>query len=61
MYSTPVPVLLAEADEIPLALRRSLLSNRFIFRNFGWNENSLMKSTGPIGRYWEKSGQGLFA
>ena len=39
---TPTSVLLSEAEEPPLSLRRSLLSSRFILRNFSWRGSPLI-------------------
>ena len=36
MRTTPTSVLLSQAGEPPLSLSRSLLSGRFILRNFAW-------------------------
>ncbi|XP_033218390.1 uncharacterized protein LOC117173852 [Belonocnema kinseyi] len=43
MSSTPISVLPSEAAETPLSLRRSLLVNRFILRNFCWNASLLAR------------------
>ena len=42
MRSTPTSVLLSEAGEPPLSLRRSLLSSRFVLRNYSWWGNPLL-------------------
>ena len=42
MRTTPTSVLLSEAGEPPLSLRRSLLSGRFILRNFSWRGSPLI-------------------
>ena len=42
MRTTPTSVLLSEAGESPLSLRRSLLSGRFILRNFSWMGSPLI-------------------
>ena len=42
MRSTPIAILLSEAGEPPLWLRRHLLCNRFIARNFSWRVNPLI-------------------
>ena len=42
MRSNPTSVLLSEAGEPPLSLRRSLLSSRFVIRNFSWWGNPLL-------------------
>ena len=42
MRSTPIAILLSEAGEPPLWLRRHLLSNRLIVRNFSWRGNPLI-------------------
>lgn len=42
MRSTPIIILLSEAAEVPLSVRRSLLESRFILRNFSWNGNALV-------------------
>ena len=42
MRPTPISILLSEAGEPPLWLRRHLLCNRFIARNFSWRGNPLI-------------------
>ncbi|XP_033231640.1 uncharacterized protein LOC117182647 [Belonocnema kinseyi] len=42
MSSIPIPILLSEAGEVSLSLRRSHLANRYILRNFCWNDNPLV-------------------
>ena len=42
MRLTPIPVLLLEANEPPLGLRRWLLANHFMARNFMWRNNPLI-------------------
>ena len=42
MRTIPTSMLLSEAGEPPLSLHRSLLSNRFILRNFSWRRNPLL-------------------
>ena len=42
MRTTPTSVLHSEVGEPPLSLRRSLLSVRFIQRNFYWRESPLI-------------------
>ena len=42
MLSTPVAVLLSVANEPPLALRHTLLANRFILRNVSWRGSPLI-------------------
>lgn len=37
MRSTPVPVLLSEANETSLGIRRTLLIRNVILRNFTWS------------------------
>ena len=38
-HTTPISILLSESGEPPLELRRHLLNNRFIIRNFSWRDN----------------------
>lgn len=42
MKSTPFFLLLLEADETPLSIRRAFLSNSFLVRNLSWSENPLI-------------------
>ena len=42
MRSTPVSILLSEANEPPLGLRRSLLGGRFILRHMSWRDSPLI-------------------
>ena len=42
MRSTATSVLLSEAGEPPLFLRRALLSSRFVLRNYSWWGNPLL-------------------
>lgn len=42
MSTTPIPVLLSESGEIPLAYRRKMLTQRFIIKNYLWRSNPLI-------------------
>ena len=42
MRSTPFAILLSEANETPLGLRRSLLGGRFILRHAAWRDSLLV-------------------
>ena len=48
MRFTPISILLSELGEPPLEVRRHLLNNRFVIRNFSWRGNPLIPKLEPL-------------
>lgn len=42
MRTTPIPILLAEANEPPLEVRRNLILNKYALRISSWRDNTLV-------------------